>query len=300
MNRLAKKYKLFIVITLAVLVVGMAIFGFFGFNQAIDYSKGYEVRVSIDQNTPSARQILQSSTEQYFDSNGFNPVDYATQQLNDGKIIVYKFDKDIKLDKQALKDHIQSNLVEKKLNNITANVEYDLVLGNGEIQIGWLLLGIGIGLVATFIYALIMEKLSGAVAMLCSSVVSALAFTSILSLVRLPSAPAFSASLVLAIALSAVLSLTTVAKLKESYKNSVNKPDVIELTEKVMKNEGKKYLFVAIAVGVCAVAISAFFMPYIMFAGGQILLAGLSATVVSYFVTPLLWSAVKSGKKKKN
>ena len=183
---------------------------------------------------------------------------------------------------------------------LTANVEYDLVLGNGEIEIGWLLLGIGIGLVATFIYALIMEKLSGAVAMLCSSVVSALAFTSILSLVRLPSAPAFSASLVLAIALSAVLSLTTVAKLKESYKNSVNKPDVIELTEKVMKNEGKKYLFVAIAVGVCAVAISAFFMPYIMFAGGQILLAGLSATVVSYFVTPLLWSAIKSDKKKKN
>ena len=296
MNRLAKKYKLFIVITLVVLVVGMAIFGFFGFNQAIDYSKGYEVRVSIDQNTPSARQILQSSTEQYFDSNGFNPVDYATQQLNDGKIIVYKFDKDIKLDTQDLKEHIQENLNE----NITANVEYDLVLGNGEIQIGWLLLGIGIGLVATFIYALIMEKLSGAVAMLCSSVVSALAFTSILSLVRLPSAPAFSASLVLAIALSAVLSLTTVAKLKESYKNSVNKPDVIELTEKVMKNEGKKYLFVAIAVGVCAVALSAFLVPYIMFAGGQILLAGLSATVVSYFVTPLLWSAIKSEKKKKN
>lgn len=300
MNRLAKKYKLFIVITLAVLVVGMAIFGFFGFNQAIDYSKGYEVRVSIDQNTTSARQILQSSTEQYFDLKGVNPVDYATQQLNDGKTIVYKFDKDIKLDKQDLKSHIQSNLNQNSLNNITANVEYDLVLGNGEIEIGWLLLGIGIGLVATFIYALIMEKLSGAVAMLCSSVVSALAFTSILSLVRLPSAPAFSASLVLAIALSAVLSLTTVAKLKESYKNSVNKPDVIELTEKVMKNEGRKYLFVAIAVGVCAVAISAFFMPYIMFAGGQILLAGLSATVVSYFVTPLLWSAIKSNKKKKN
>ena len=300
MNRLAKKYKLFIVITLAVLVVGMAIFGFFGFNQAIDYSKGYEVRVSIDQNTTNARQILQSSTEQYFDLKGVNPVDYATQQLNDGKIIVYKFDKDIKLDKQALKSHIQSNLDQNSLNNITANVEYDLVLGNGEIEIGWLLLGIGIGLVATFIYALIMEKLSGAVAMLCSSVVSALAFTSILSLVRLPSAPAFSASLVLAMALSAVLSLTTVAKLKESYKNSVNKPDVIELTEKVMKYEGKKYLFVAIAVGVCAVAISAFFMPYIMFAGGQILLAGLSATVVSYFVTPLLWSAIKSYKKKKN
>lgn len=300
MNRLAKKYKLFIVITLAVLVVGMAIFGFFGFNQAIDYSKGYEVRVSIDQNTTSARQILQSSTQQYFDLKGVNPVDYATQQLNDGKIIVYKFDKDIKLDKQALKSHIQSNLDQNSLNNITANVEYDLVLGNGEIEIGWLLLGIGIGLVATFIYALIMEKLSGAVAMLCSSVVSALAFTSILSLVRLPSAPAFSASLVLAIALSAVLSLTTVAKLKESYKNSVNKPDVIELTEKVMKNEGKKYLFVAIAVGVCAVALSAFLVPYIMFAGGQILLAGLSATVVSYFVTPLLWSAIKSDKKKKN
>ena len=300
MNRLAKKYKLFIVITLAVLVVGMAIFGFFGFNQAIDYSKGYEVRVSIDQNTTSARQILQSSTQQYFDLKGVNPVDYATQQLNDGKIIVYKFDKDIKLDKQALKSHIQSNLDQNSLNNITANVEYDLVLGNGEIEIGWLLLGIGIGLVATFIYALIMEKLSGAVAMLCSSVVSALAFTSILSLVRLPSAPAFSASLVLAIALSAVLSLTTVAKLKESYKNSVNKPDVIELTEKVIKNEGKKYLFVAIAVGVCAVALSAFLVPYIMFAGGQILLAGLSATVVSYFVTPLLWSAIKSDKKKKN
>jgi hypothetical protein len=61
----------------------------------------------------------------------------------------------------------------------------------------------------------------------------------------------------------------------------------------VANAECKKYLFTLISVFIAAVAVSAFFMPYMMFAGGQILIAGVSAVAVSYTITPVMWTAVK-------
>ena len=41
------KMKWFITVTLIVLVAGMAVFGFLGFNNSVDYSESYEINVIL-------------------------------------------------------------------------------------------------------------------------------------------------------------------------------------------------------------------------------------------------------------
>ena len=50
MCKLNLKAKLFIVISLVVLVVGMSLFAI-GFNQTVDYKESFEVRVTTNQRT---------------------------------------------------------------------------------------------------------------------------------------------------------------------------------------------------------------------------------------------------------
>lgn len=301
MNLLNKKNKLFIVITLAVLVVGMTLLGIFQFNQTIDYKNGYELRVAIEQNAGDAKSVLLSSTEDYFEKNGVKSAKYAFQDLDEGKILVYKFSKDVKIDTVKLAKHIQDKLdANTTCAGVKATAEYSTVIGNDKFDAGWLILALSIGVVATFVYALIMEKLSGATAMIGSSILSALAFVAIMAITRIPAYPLLGASIALATITASVLSVATSARFREEYKNSAeSKPDAVVITEKVMATEIKKYLFTAIAFAVVAVAISVFFVPYMIIVGGQVLLAGLCACASSYFVTPLIWSLIKNCKKNK-
>lgn len=301
MDKLAKKYKLFIIIALIVVVVGMTLFGIFGFNNTVDYSSSYEVRVGIEQSVEDAKLTLKSSADEYLNSKGIKAVDYASQQLNDGKTLVYKFNKDVNIDDADMKTYIQAKFdASQTLVGITVTAEYSEVRGNNPFNVGAVVLALGIALVVAFLFALIMEKLSGALALICTSVASALAFISLLAIVRLPSEPVVAISISLAMVLSAILSCSTIAKCSEKYKLSgETKPNTFEIAEQAIKSENKKYLLIAIALLVASIAISAFIQPYLMFAGAQILLAGLVATAVSYFGTPLMWALIKGAKKSK-
>ena len=300
MNTLSKKNKLFIVITLAVLVVGLALFGIFGFNQTIDHRKGYEVKVSVDQDAGNSLSILESATEEFFANNGLKNVEFATQKADDNKTIIYKFNTDVKVDEVKLAQYLNDKLIaDESVKDVTATAIYSEVIGYNEFNVGGLLFGALVGLALAFIYALIMEKLSGAVAMIGSSILSALVFVALMGLVRIPAYPALGASISVALILSALLSITTVSRFNRAFKANVNsKPNADEIAEKLIKTECKKYIYTAIAVLVGSIAISAFFVPYMLFAGLQILLAGLVALTVSYFVTPLVWATVKGAKKK--
>ena len=301
MDKLAKKYKLFIIIALVVVVIGMTLFGIFGFNNTVDYSSSYEVRVGIEQSVEGAKSTLKSGAEEYLSSKGIKAVDYASQQLNGGKTLVYKFDKNVELNAEEMKGYIQDKFNEStSLYGITVTAEYSQVRGNNPFNVGAVVIAVAIAVVVAFLFALIMEKLSGALALICTSVASAIVFIAMLAIVRIPSEPVVAISISLAMVLSAVLSCSTIAKCSEKYKlANVSKPNAFEVAEQAIASENKKYLLTLIAVLIAAVTISAFIQPYLMFAGLHVLLAGLVASAVSYFGTPLMWALIKSGKKAK-
>ncbi len=301
MKVLSKKFKLFIALTLAVLVVGMTLFGIFGFNQAVDYKNGYEVRVSVEHKAGNAFEVIETATDDYLASKGIKAAEYATQKINEGKVIIYKFDNDVKINEDDLAAFVQAKLdAQPEIKEITATVEYSEVKGYANFDAGWMLLGLGVGVVVAFIYALIMEKLSGAVATVGVSILSALVYTALMGITRIPAHPAIGSTICLATVAGAVLAIYTASKCKDEFKKTAAaNPDVFAIADKVMKKELKSYIIFAIVAVLVAVALAVFFNAYMAIVAAQILLASLSALVVSYFGAPLLWALIKGCKKSK-
>ncbi len=289
MCKLNLKAKLFIVISLVVLVVGMSLFAL-GFNQTVDYKDSFEVRVTTNQRT--GIETVRNETEKFFEDNDINPKDYAYQELGEGKVLIYKFNKEVPTKVGELQEYVQSKLSE----TLKVTVEINEVVSNKDGDMGWVVLALGIAVVAVFVYAIIMEKLAGAVATISSSILAGLLFVSLMNITRIPAYPFVGVSLGLAIVFGAAIALSTVNRLNEEYKNS-SKVDTFEIAEKVNKAEILKYLIITAVLLIAAVAISAFFTPYMMIVGGQIAIAGLCAIASSYFGAPLLWAVIK-GKKK--
>ena len=299
MNGVMKKIKWFVIVTLIVLVGGMTVFGVMGFNDTVDYKPSYEMQVSVDQSIEQAKTILKTSADKYLLDNGISHAEYAYQEMDDGKVLVYKFCEDVTERVSGLKEYIDTALQgDEVAKGALATVEVNQVDGDNFSQICWILLGIGITLVVAFLYTLIMEKLASAVAVLCSSVVSFLLFFSLMALTRLPAATFVGALSAVSVALSAALSVTTVNAYKSEIKESVKgKISHCDIADKVAKKECKKYLFALIIALVSAVAISAFLVPYMMILGAQIAIASVSAVVAAYFTTPLIWTLIKKDKK---
>lgn len=293
---IVKKMKWFIVGILVVLLAGMTMFGIMGFNNTVDYSKSYEVQVSVDQTIDQAKETLKSSADKYFSDNKISSVSYAYQELDEGATLVYKFNEDISDKVAGLEGAVNNNLkANDKTKDVIAKVVVSEVNGVNNTDTLKTLLALGVGIVVIFVYALIMEKVSGAVSVLCSSILSLLVFISLLSITRLPAVPFVEIIGAVAVVFSALLSVSTVGRYREELK-SAEKLSANEVAQKVAVQEGKKYILALISVFISAVALSALLSTYMMFAGLQILLAGISATTCAYCVTPLIWTGIKGRK----
>lgn len=291
------KIKWFIVSILVLLVAGLTVLGFAGFNNTLDYADSYEVNLTMEIINDDAKEILKETADKFLEEKG---VEVSSYQIAKNGII-YKMTNDPTAKVADLETALTGALDANEAtagNEVTVKVNKVYALGE-FMQAGKILLAYGIAIVAVFLYMLIMNKLASAIAVICSSLVSALAFTALLAIVRIPALPFFEISLMFAGILGAVLSVSTVGKYKEIIKNSTEKLTAKEVADKASKLEGKKYLIALIGVLVAGFALIAFFTPYLMIIGGQIMVAGLVAVASAFFTTPLLWTAIKGNKKSK-
>ncbi len=291
------KIKWFVVSILILLVAGMAVLGFVGFNNTVDYADSYEVNISIEIINDQSKDIIKKTTDKYFEDKDIEIVSY--QIVKDG--LIYKMESDPTNKVAWLESAIVTAL---EANEATAGNEVTIKVNkvhafNEFTQSAKILLAYGIAIVAIFLYMLIMNKLASAVAVICSSLVSVLAFISLLAITRVQALPFVSVSVMLAGILGAILSVSTVGKYKEVMKSSAEKLSVKDVANKASILEGKKYLIALIGVLVAGFALIALFTPYLMIIGGQIMLAGVAAVASAYFTTPLLWTAIKRNKKSK-
>ena len=291
-NGVMNKIKWFIVSALIIVVVGLTVAGIFGLNNPIDYNDGYEVNVKIEIDDDNAKETLKSETEKYFEDNNIEYVSY--QILENGCSIIYKFEIDPTEKVSGLK-----SVIESKLDNNQAIIDVNAVYKGSYLQPLEMLIAYGVGIVAIFLFMLIMNKLASAIAVVASSLASIVLFLSIMAITRIPAMPFVEISLMIAGALSVMLSATTVGRYREELKNKLSeKFSCTDVADKVAKTEFKKYLFILIGVLVASFAVFAFFTPYLMILGGQIGFAGISACLSAFFVTPAVWSAIKSKDKK--
>ena len=89
------KFKIWISIIIAVIVLGFTVLGIFGFNQTVDYKPSYEVVVSMDTQLDDKLTTakLSERAQSYLEAKGLDAVDYATEVI-DGPVgkytIIYK------------------------------------------------------------------------------------------------------------------------------------------------------------------------------------------------------------------
>ena len=304
MKNVLGKFKWFIIAALVLIVAGMTIFGVLGFNNTVDYKDSYEVHVGIDQSVEEAKVILKDATEEYFDS---KDIRYSScQVVDDGVKLIYKFKKDVTSDVLGLQTAIQTALDnDATVTAIDASkVEVYEVKGQGfeSLQLGWVLLAFGISLVAVFLYAIFVEKLAGAVSIVCSYLLSFLLFISIMAITRIPAVPYVEISAIVSAIVSAGLSIALSSRYREEKKNTANaKLTVSQIAEKVAVSEAKVFIWVLVLALVIAIAIGAFAfagIQYMLIIGVQLVLAVVIAAVVSYMLTPYVWTAISSAKKK--
>lgn len=282
------KTKLFIVVTLILLVAGMAVFGFLRFNNTVDYAKSYEVHIKLEQNIDTDKETMIDSAEKFFADKDIKVV--SSQKETAG--IIYKLASEQPNEKiTELQEEINNAL--NSTNKVTASI--NVVDANYNIQPLSIIIAYAVAVVALFIYMLIMNKLASAIAVAGSSILSVLLAIAIIALTRIPAAPYVQFMLLLAGVLSAVLSVITVGSYREQLKGA-EKYSVKQIAEKVAMADKKKYVFALVITLVSAIAVAAFMTPYMLVLGGQLAIVGLVSVAVAYFFTPLLWTAIKKDK----
>ncbi len=304
MKNVLGKFKWFIIAALVLIVAGMTLFGVLGFNNTVDYKDSYEVHVGIDQSVDAAKVILKDASENYFEE---KDIKYSScQVVDDGVKLIYKFKTDVTSDVSGLQTAIQTALDnDGSITDIDASaVEVYAVKGQGfeSLQLGWVLLAFGISLVAIFLYAIFVEKVAGAVSIICSYLLSFLLFISIMAITRIPAVPYVEISAIVSAIVSAGLSIALSSRYREESKNTANaKLTVAQIAEKVAISEAKVFIWALVLALVVAIAIGAFAIigiQYMLIIGAQLLLAVVVAVVTAYMLTPYVWTAIKNSKKR--
>ena len=291
--KILNKTKLFLIIGLVVIVVGMAFLGIFGLNKTVDYKETYEIKVSVDQNVHNSSDVIKESAKKYFSDNGVSYVAYTTQEQDGGAAFIYKTYDKKDLDETALKAYLQAALNEKaQVSNLKADAEiYKIaVTANGEF-VKTLVAGI-IALAIIFIVLLFIIKPAGAVTVLCNSVISFLLFVALNAITRVPALPFFYAMSAVTVVFAAAITLYNICGYREALKND-EKADFAKISE-IVAGKTLKITLAVICAAVVFTAIALIFgATYLVFAGLQALIAGGASLCVPFICSPVLFNCLR-------
>lgn len=285
------KFKTWLVITLAVIVVGMAMIGILNINKGVDFVPSYEVSVSVDQNVANATDTVKAEAEKYFEEKGLKFVSYAYQTMQKGNTHVYKFQSKTLINEKELAD-----LLNQKLNSDKAFAEVFVRETVNPISYEGLevLLAAGLVIVAIFIYLFFLQKAASAFTVVLVSVISALMYASLIAITRIPVYPYFAISVVIAGLLAAVLSSATTEKYKEALKSGA---DYKEIAEMGASSSIGRHAFVFFTLLVTAVALAvAGGFGYLTYVGLALIVADVASVFTAYVWTPILWVLLKGNK----
>ena len=285
-----QKFKLWLVITLVVVVCGMIVLGVFGVNKSVDYKQSYEVTVGVDQNVDGASENVKVISEQYFKEKGIAPKSYAYQSMNRGNVHIYKFQNATKIVATELTEYVTEKLANSK---VVVESTVSEVVNYADSGVWGLVIGLAVSAVAVFLYLLIMEKLASALSVLFSSVISAVLALSVISLTRIPILPILGVAVSASALLSAILSTVMVGRFKEEGKN-VNKISTSEIADKSEKNSVLRFAFVFFALLLVSIILGTVGgLGYLTFVALTLLVVDVCAVFSSFVWTPIFWSALK-------
>ena len=292
--KLFGKLKIWIIVAIITVVLGSLFLAVFGLNQTPDYKCSYEVSVSVDQNVSGSGELVDKTARNYFGDKGYKSSDYATQKTADGDKYIYKFNKAGDIDGEELKGVIQAALDNDATVGglgLIADAEYGQIAITSDLGAGRIILAAALGLMAAFAVSFFTVKLASATVVVCNAVMTAVAYTMLVAITRIPALPDFAIAGGAAMLLSVVLTFVITCRYKEKLKIA-EKADVSAIAADGVKDGFIRLCFIACAV-VLAAALLCIGGVYFVFTGLKLILAAISAFLISCVATPVLWAAFK-------
>lgn len=284
-----KNLKIWLIATLAVVVLGMTFLGVFGLNSTSVQGAHYEITVGVDQDINGASQNAKLYAETYFAEKGIKDVDYSYQTMKDGATHVYKFNSATGIDAEELSAYVTEKLANDK---VVVESSVSQVVASSSNNVWGLVIALGVSAVAVFVYLAIMEKLFATISVLVSGAISAIITLSLVAITRIPVVQTWALAISASIILSSILSLVIISRCKEQSKLDT-KADSATIAEKAVSNSMVRFAFVFIALVLVAVLLGLIGgIGYLTFIALTILVVVVSAVFTSLVWTPIVWSAM--------
>lgn len=288
------KWKTWIIIAVIAILAGAVMLGVFGFNYSANDKNAYEIQITVAGSVNDVEKTATEGAEKYFKEVKCEPS--SKQTIEDGAI--YHFDSIEGIDEAALAAAAKA----PEGYETTVTVSETVKGGTEKSVILYTVLALGIAIAVIFVYALIAEKLASGVAVLVSSVLSALLYASVTAIVRVPVGNFFAAGLAAATTLGAVLSVVMCNRFKETAKLvTEEKLTSADIANKSAKLSVQRFNFAFFAMAVAAVSFASLGLILgakgLLFVGVQILIAAVVSYFAAFTFTPVLYAAIKKNKR---
>ncbi len=285
-----KATKLCFVVALSLIVVGMVLFGIFGFNKSVDNRLNYEVAVGVDQNIGEAGEKVKSTSEKYFEEVGVDF--YKVQVVDNGRAYIYTFAENV-IDTGVLQEKIQTAVGDVVVASCDV-VEVRSYSSNQAINV---LIALSIASAIIIVYLLIVDKAATTFTVLFNAIFSSILCFALLALTRVP-VVTVEIYVVASFALSAVASIVLTSRLREIKSLVGNeKLSYIDVVAKGIKESklrlGALLLLTVLASIVIAIALT----PDLLSMAVCVLILGVASVFASVVGTAIIWPILKGLKK---
>lgn len=286
---ITSKFKLWLIITLVVIVAGMTMLGVFGINGTVSDGKSFEITVGVDQNVDNASVKAKEYAEAFFTEKGVDACDYAYQTMNGGKVHIYTFANATGVNSEELSTYITEKMANDK---VVVEASVSEVVTNKTQHIWGVVSALVLSAVAVFVYLLIMEKLKATLSVLFASLLSALLSLSLIALTRIPAIDTWALVVSVSAVLSAILSVVLVRRFKEQSRLFA-KASSKEIVDNACSSSVLRFAVVLIALVVVALLLGLIAgIGFVTFIALAILVIAVSSVFASLVWTPIIWSAL--------
>lgn len=293
MSTFSKKVKIFLILTLCIIVAGMAVLGFLDFNKATEQVNNYEVTVGVDQNIDNEAQTVREVAEKYFESVGAKR--FNVRELDDGNYYVYTFTEnviDIKVLDESVKQAIAGSTV-------VASAELVEVRAISSDYILDIVLALSVAGALILIYLLILDKAAVAFTTLINGILSVVLFVAMAALIRVPVYSNLSIFVAMSFLVSLIVSIVLSHRFKEITKLVGNeKMDYKDVVAKGIKDSKFRLILLSILLLLSAAILSIAFTAYLVYATIYMLIASAIAIYSAILGSSIFWPLFKSIKKK--
>ena len=281
--------KIWLVATVLIVLAGIVMLSIFGFNNTVDYSKGYELTVGVDQKIEGQDLVFQTA-EEYFSEKGIAPKNYTKVYLNDGASVVYKFDSAVDIDKDTLVLKIE-NAIDNEFALVSVDFnEFSSYKQDNVLNFSLALL---ITAVVIFVLALILGKIKVSLGILLASIVSLIFYLGMVALFRIPVCDFLSVFTALSFIFGAILSAILLFKFKAIAKLSDGKNTACEIAKQGAKSSALKLVVLCGVVVLTAVSLLIFGTTYLKFLALHLLVSSVASISTALIGGSSYWALSK-------